>query len=254
MLSTLLASLGFSDKESSIYLALIKLTSGTATELARSTRLNRTTVYDVLEVLMSRGLVSKFKKRSHTYFNALDPRQLISYLDREEREQSRKLIKQKQQVQALLPEFISLQNPLNSKPKVQFFEGEKGVREAYENTLTAKEPLRAYTNVAAMFECLPNFFPEYFQRRAKAKIGIRAVFVDNKKSRERAQHDREELRESRFLPNKSRTFSPEIKIYDNKMVIASWQEKMAVMIESKELAELQKTIFDTLWDLLPKER
>lgn len=254
MIEHIFQKIGFSDKEAAVYQSLLQVGSATPAQVARATRLNRTTIYDVMDTLVHRGIASKFKKGPKTYFYALDPRQLVAYLNREEQESMGKIEKQKKLVQNFLPELISLQNPLSTKPKVQFFEGEKGVREAYEDTLTATEPLRAYTNVAEMLECLPNFFPDYFKRRAKAKIGIRAVFVDNKKSRERALADREELRQSKFLLDKTKSFSPEIKIYNDKMVIASWREKMAIVIQSKELAELQKIIFDTLWELLPPQQ
>lgn len=58
------------------------------------------------------------------------------------------------------------------------------------------------------------------------------------------------MRQTKFLPQESMTFSPEINIYNNKMLIASWKEKMAIIIESKELADLQKLIFNMLWDCL----
>lgn len=94
------------------------------------------------------------------------------------------------------------------------------------------------------------FSPEYFKRRAKAKISIDAIFVENKKSRERALRDLEELRRTKFIPDPSITFSPEVKIYNDKMLIASWKEKIAVLIESKEFVDQQRIIFKLLWDSL----
>jgi len=78
---------------------------------------------------MHRGLVSKYKKGSTTYFNVVEPRHLLTYLEREKEEQAKKIEKQKQKVSELLPQLISMQNIFGaSKPKVQFFEGEKGMR------------------------------------------------------------------------------------------------------------------------------
>jgi sugar-specific transcriptional regulator TrmB len=252
MIKNLLSELNFSDKESLVYLALLEIGSGKAHEVAKKTGLNRTTVYDIFEVLMQRGLVSKYKKGSATFFNALEPKHLLTYLDREKEEQIKKLEKQKQKVSEFLPQLISLQNIFTNKPKVQFFEGEKGMREAYEDTLTSKEIILAYANVETMHEGLPNFFPEYYKRRAANKIFIRAIFPKNKLSIERAMHNQEEMRDTRFLPESEMTFSPEVNIYNNKILIASWKEKMAILIESKELAELQKLTFNLLWNTLPR--
>ncbi|NQV12832.1 MAG: hypothetical protein HQ530_00820 [Parcubacteria group bacterium] len=254
MIKSLLKQLDFSEKEMVVYLELIKAGSARAYELARETELNRTTIYDICEVLSQRGLISKFKKGKTTYFNALDPKQLLTYLDREKEEKNKIIDRQKGKVKELLPEFMSLQDLPSTRPKIQFFEGEKGMREAYEDTLTAKEIILAYANVETMHKALPNFFPQYYKRRASKKIFIRAIMPPNKMSQERAQKDQEEMRESRFLPTEDKTFSPETNLYNNKMLIASWKEKIAILIESKELVDLQKMIYNLVWENLPKNK
>jgi sugar-specific transcriptional regulator TrmB len=252
MIKDLLNQLNFSEKESRIYLALLEIGSGKAKEISRKTGLNRTTVYDICDTLLQRGLVSKYKKGAGTYFNALEPKHLLTYLEREKEEQAKTIEKQKQRVAELLPQLISLQNIFTTKPKVQFFEGEKGMREAYEDTLTAKEIILAYANVETMHEGLPSFFPEYYKRRAEHKIFIRAIVPRNELSIERSGHNQEEMRDTRYLPEAEMTFSPEVNIYQNKILVASWKEKMAILIESKELADLQKLTFELLWKTLPR--
>ncbi|HWQ59911.1 MAG TPA: helix-turn-helix domain-containing protein [Candidatus Fimivivens sp.] len=252
MINDFLSGLDFSQKESSVYLALLEIGSGKAHEIAKKTGLNRTTVYDIFETLMQKGLVSKYKKGSATYFNALEPKHLLTYLDREKEEQAKKIDRQKQRVFELLPQLISLQNIFNSKPKVTFFEGEKGMREAYEDTLTANGMLLAYANIETIHEGLPNFFPEYYKRRVANKIFGRGIAPRNAKTIEQMKNNREEMRDVRFLPDADMTFTPEVNIYNDKMLIVSWKEKMAIIIESKELADLQRLTFELLWKTLPK--
>lgn len=252
MIKNLLDQLNFSEKESQVYLALLEIGSGKAKEISRKTGLNRTTVYDICDELVQKGLISKYKKGAGTYFNALEPKHLLTYLDREKEEKAKTIEKQKQKVSELLPQLVSLQNIFTTKPKVQFFEGEKGMREAYEDTLTSREIIMAYANVETMHEGLPNFFPEYYKRRAKNKIFIRVIVPKNKLSIERSKFNQKEMRDTRFLPEEKMTFSPEVNIYNNKMLIASWKEKMAIIIESKELADLQKLTFNLLWETLPR--
>ena len=55
------------------------------------------------------------------------------------------------------------------------------------------------------------------------------------------------MREIRFIPKEKYSFSPELNVYDDKVMIASWQEKMALLITSKEIADLHKKMFDLLW-------
>lgn len=248
----ILKDLGFSDKEILVYLALLELDTATAADVAKKTDLNRTSSYDILSALGKRGLLSKVKKHGKIHFQVADPRKLEAYLDREKAEFDKKIEEQKTRVKEILPELSSLIAPSSTRPKVQFFEGEKGMREAYEDTLTSKETILAYANVQTMHEALPNFFPEYYQRRAKAGIFIKAIFTDNELSRDRAELDKDEMRETRFMPREDMQFSPELNIYGNKMLVASWKEKIAVIIESKELADLQKIIFQITWKSLAK--
>lgn len=248
----ILKDLGFSDKEVLVYLALLESDTATAAEIAKKTGLNRTSSYDILSALGKRGLMSKVKKHGKIHFQAADPRKLATYLDREKADFDKKIEEQKIRVQEIIPELSSLIAPTSARPRVQFFEGEKGMREAYEDTLTSKEAILAYANVETMHKGLPKFFPEYYKRRAEAGIFIRAIFADNEPSRERAEFDKDEMRETRFMPREDWQFSPEVNIYHDKMLVASWKEKMAVIIESKELAELQKMIFETVWSSLAK--
>jgi len=214
MLNDLFQNLGFSDKESEIYIILLKSGTATAGDISRKTNINRTTVYDILENLMQKGLVSKYKKGGKTFFNTFEPKHLLTYLDREKEEYAKIIEKQKEKTQQLLPQIISLQNLKNAKPKVQFFEGEKGMREAYEDTLDSKEIILAYANVETMHKGLPNFFPEYYARRAKNKVFIRAILPQNTLSIERSKYNQEEMRRTKFLPSQDMTFSPEVNIYD----------------------------------------
>lgn len=248
-----LENMGFSPKEIYIYTALLELETATATDLAKKTEINRTSCYDILSALIKRGLVSKIVKKKKIYFHITDPRKLINYLDREKEEAYNKIEKNKKQVSEIMPELLSLFNPKMTKPKVEFYEGEKGVREAYEDTLTADRVYYAYANIETMQHGLPNFFPDYYQRRVKAKILGKGIFPKNKITLERLKHNKEELRESIVLGDENITFSPEVIIYNNKVLIASWKEKIAIIIESKELADLQKIIHQQLWTALQRD-
>lgn len=246
----MLKEIGFSTKEVFVYEALLELDTATPAEIAKKTGLNRSSCYDVLEVLMKRGLVSKLKKNKKIYFHAGDPRQLFGYLERERAELDKGLNKKKTLVNDALPELLSLLKPSATKPKVEFFEGEKGMREAYEDTLTADGIFYAYANFETMHKGLPNFFPEYYERRVKAGIVGRGIFPDNQSSRTQFVHNKQELREAVILPDKNLQFTPEILIYNDKILMVSWLEKIAIRIESRELAELHKIMFSQLYGFL----
>ncbi len=249
-ISQILLDIGLTEKEGTVYLALLDYESLKVAKLANIVDIHRVSLYEVLESLIHKGLVSKFKQGHATYYSALSPKQLVQYIEQEQAEVVEKMNQQKLKIEQILPQMESQRFSGTTKPKVQFFEGEKGVREAYEDTLSARELIMAYANVETMHRGLPNFFPKYYERRTAKKVAIRAIMPRNKMSEERASKDVKELRQSRFLPD-GQTFSPEVNIYNNKVLIASWDEQMAVVIESKEYADLQRVIYENLWKNLP---
>lgn len=248
MILETLQKIGFSQKEALVYTYLIRLGQCPASLLCERTQINRTTTYDIIENLTKRGLIASIKKGSTTYFKALDPKELLNYLEREKVEHTKQLEKNQKEIEEILPALISLENPESTKPKVTFYEGEKGMRQAYEDTLTSKETILAYANVEDMHKGLPNFFPDYYQRRGVInKIHIKCIAPDNKISLDRHKHDKKENREMILIPTKEYDFSPEINIYEDKVLYASWREKMAIIIKSKEIADFHKKMYKLCW-------
>ena len=98
-----------------------------------------------------------------------------------------------------------------------------------------------------MHDALPNYFPDYYKRRTKKGISIRAIIPMNEKGTERVSKDKDESRESALVPEGQFSFIPEINIYDNKVMIASWKEKLGIIIESAEIADAMKKIYELAW-------
>jgi hypothetical protein len=59
-----------------------------------------------------------------------------------------------------------------NRPRIKFYEGTEGLKYVYEDTLTSTESIRAYATVDDMHKALPNYFPEYYKRRANKNISI----------------------------------------------------------------------------------
>src|SRR5262249_50440548 len=94
---------------------------------------------------------------------------------------------------------------------------------------------------------LPGFFPDYYHRRAAKGIWIKAIFPDTPEARTRIGKNKDEKREAALVPADMFSFTPEINIYDNKVVFMSLKEKFALVIESEELADALKKVFDLAW-------
>lgn len=241
-LKNFLLSLDLSEKEVNVYLVLLSLGKGTVSEIARRAEINRTTGYDILDKLVSYRLVSISGKEPKQEYVAESPDRVVEFLEKKKRETEERLLIAK----TMVPQLKSVHN-VSDRPQVRFYEGTEGLRQVYEDTLSSHEPIRAYASLEDVHSVLTDYFPHYYKRRTKKGIPIRAIFTDTPGGRERAKYDKEESRESAFVPAKQFEFHPEINIYDNKIMIASWREKLGIIIESSEIADAMKKIFELSW-------
>ena len=70
--------------EAKIYLALLELGSALAGEITKKSGINRTNVYDALDRLIEKGIVSYVITANRKYFEATNPERIISYLEEKE--------------------------------------------------------------------------------------------------------------------------------------------------------------------------
>ncbi len=238
-----LEDLGLSNKEAGVYLALLELGTSTMTEIARAAQINRTTGYPILESLANKGLVNFVGESKIQKFAPENPEKVISFLENKIKQDKEKI----RLVQNLMPELLSVYN-VKEKPKVKFYEGVDRMKEAFEDTLTAKGEILAYAVGTDMFRAISReYFKDYTKRKIEEGIRVRVIAPDDAESRAVVAHDKEELRESVLIPKDKFYFSVETNIYNNKVLAVSWREKFAVIIESEEISSSQRKIFELAW-------
>jgi sugar-specific transcriptional regulator TrmB len=238
-----LINLGFGDKEAQVYLSLLELGPSTTTDIARHAKINRTTAYPILESLAKDGLINFVGETRIQKFVAENPQKVISFLENKVRQDEENLKK----AQSLLPELLSVYS-FKQKPKVKYYEGIDQVREAFEDTLNAKGEILAYAVGTDMFDALgEGYFESYFKRRTEKGIRVRVIAPDDSDSRAVIKNNESELRESMLVPSDKFYFSIETNIYNNTIMMASWLEKFAVIIESAEIANFHKKMFELAW-------
>jgi hypothetical protein len=206
----------------------------------------------VIEQLCAVGVVSKQRKKSKTFYYPVELNELPAVLDVVERARRQSYQHKKQQLDELLPLLAGMQKPGWQAPTMKVYEGLPAVQRAYESTLTSRSEICAYVDVEAEMRALPHFFPEYWKRRTAAKIPIRTILVPSNVAAERRLHDVAELRQTRLLRT-PHAFTAQLKIWDDRILSIAWDAQIAVLVQSAELARMQKDIFDALWESLPRK-
>jgi len=234
---------GLTKNESSVYLALLELGRGTVSQISRKGNVNRTTGYDILDSLVNKGLVQISGKEPKQEYVAESPDNLLKVLATRIEEAKQDLEKAKE----LVPKLQSLYR-VEGRPQVKFYEGVEGLREVFEDTLKIpNKKMVAFAALEAQHAALPDFFPRYYQRRVENNISMRAIFPKTPGGIERANQDKTEARESMFVPSDQYGFNPAINVYDDKVMIASFPEKLGIIIESAQIADVMRKIFELSW-------
>jgi sugar-specific transcriptional regulator TrmB len=238
-----LISLGLPSKESSVYIALLELGRSTVSQVARSAGINRATGYVILDSLVNKGLVSISGKEPKQEYVAESPDNLPALFRRLQEDARAKEIR----AQELSLELKSIQK-LGDRPQVRFYEGAEGIKAVFEDTLTATSgKIVAFTSIEDQHVSIPNYFPEYYQRRKRKGLFMRSIFPDTPMGTERQAANEHEFRDSVLVPAGTYGIHPAINIYDNKLMIASFREKLGIIIESAEVADAMKKIFELAW-------
>ncbi|MBI1813045.1 hypothetical protein HYR82_04705 [Candidatus Peregrinibacteria bacterium] len=246
-LQHIIESIGLPEKEASLYLAGLQLGSAPASSFAKAARLNRITTYHLLEQMVHAGQFTVVRKLRAKWYAPVSPESLAV--------EARKHVETFERV---LPELRSLHGAQYRKPHVRFFEGWEGVRHVYDDTLTATTELLNFANSAAVRAFWPEYDLEYVALRVERGIRLRGIAPDDATGRRVHGEDRKRLREIRLVPAKDFDFGNEINIYDYKVAICSFgtgshEDVFGVIIESKEVAETQRQIFEMAWRYAKRE-
>lgn len=244
-----LEKIGLSKIEAALYCEVLRHVGVKPSVLARRINASRPAVYDALRTLETKGLIYEtHQKKTHTYA-AKDPRNLEKIISESEELAKIEAQKKRQLLNETLPEILVFTKNATLLPKVQFFEGEQGIWQALQETLSTKDIIRAYANIDSIVRSMGERFEQYLKQRVDLAIHARAIAPDTEKWRKRALCSKKELRDVRFISSGAE-YSPEINIFDDRVLMISWKENFAVLISSKDFAHAQRVIYDELWNKL----
>lgn len=236
-------SLGLTETEGKIYMALLELGGGYVSTVARRAKLPRVNCYYTIEKLHQQGLVGVIRKGNVHYYTAEPPQKLVNILE-EKSEYAKKI----------LPELLSITNALALKPKIKYYEGMEGIKNIFEDTLTAKKELVGYSNLKGVAELIPDYIPEYAMKKIEKRIKTRIICPSSPEAFEYTKKYYpkgypQELMEILFVNPKEFWFEHEILIYDDKVAVISLnpEESIGMIFESPVYAKSQTAIFNLAW-------
>lgn len=244
-----LRKIGLTENEIKIYLDLLKSGTSTAYDIGKRTGIYRVHVYDKLEQLMDKGLVTHVYMGAKKFFQATNPSKIQQYLE----DRKRELESQEEAVGSILPELEKMANLPKEDTFVEVFKGNEGLKYFLKDIVkTGKEVLITGIDDQKYQETLPIFMKQYFRDLKKSKIKERVITVKRKGvflfNKELAPTTIYRfLEETQFNP--VNTF-----VYGEKIVIVTWGSPVtAVMIKNSQIAETYRNHFEHLWKMSSKK-
>jgi predicted transcriptional regulator len=257
MLTKIFQNLGLTDKEAKVYLASLEIGTNPVSEIGKKSKINRVTTYDILEKLIKKGLVNYIVRRNIKYFSATDPELIATEYKRRAEE-----------LYVALPELKKLHGE-TSVHKVQYFEGLEGIKRVYEDSLKSINPdkesengeaaaaggrfestILNFANAKEIRSIWPTYENDYTKKRIEKGIVLKNIAPDEEFGRIIQAQDKDNFSETRLIPKEKFSFTNEIIIYNNKVAIISLAaaDPLAILIENRDIAQSQRTIFNLIWD------
>jgi len=239
-LPDILKSLDLSTPAAAIYLAGLELGPASILDLARKSKVKRTTIYTLLEELRAHGLVEIIRKGAKDKFVMANPERLL-HMEKE----------RLQNLENIMPRLKAIWNEPAEKPKIRYLTGIAGWEELIEEIRNSRQP---YLHISGS----QKYFLQAIGQKRMKQIILAKDDVGQKRqvlcardpwTKNFIKEMASPLREYRFLPE---NFQMETQLYlyaGNRVAFFSSEpELMIVIVENEAIYKLQEALFYSLWE------
>ncbi|MCI0479199.1 hypothetical protein L0Y59_01515 [Candidatus Uhrbacteria bacterium] len=236
-----LKDFGLDDKEAAVYLAGLQLGTASVQRLAAKSRIKRTTVYLVAEALKDKGLFSSVQSKRGIEYLPLRPDRLPGLIEA-----------RAATVQDALPELLALTKERAGKPNARYFEGREGLIAMLNEVMDGEggelQFIGSYSDVYTYAS--PSYYAKVFlPERLRRKIFMRGLVLKEPRSMAlRSQDGVRMMRELRYLPPGTDIVSSQYVYRDRIAYISPGEEAMGLLVESRDLAALERQKFELCWE------
>ncbi len=248
----ILQELGLTKSEISTYLALLELGQSTTGPIVDKAKISSSKIYEILDKLIQKGLVSYILKGKVKYFEATNPERILDLLKEKEKE----LEKQRNEIKKLLPELTRKKDLSKYKENAGIYKGMKGLEITfYESLNNMKNETIYIIGIPSRSEKVNRFFVKWNKYRAELGIKEKALFNEKARGELQTLPENTTLTEIKYMPEGIVTPAA-INILGNRTLIfpaETKDEPLLIMIESKEIADSFKAQFELLWNMQSKE-
>lgn len=254
--SKALAALGIKGAAQRVFTYLAEHGVSPVSEIAEGLHVPKSSIYDSLNELSSLGLTVEYSENRSKGYGSIGEDQLKDLVT--------KKIQEIKSAEAALLSFMksSPQAKGPIKPKVKFYMGSEGIRQAFRDTMWHEKCKKTYLMwpTKEMVDILsPEFSKWHSEQRLKHKVMMYIIRKhDNRQMGAASDKENSKLlespgwkndREVRYAPKEAQ-WCMSYWIYDDKCLFASGAgEQFAFIVHSREFAELMQLLWQNMWEV-----
>jgi sugar-specific transcriptional regulator TrmB len=234
--TSVLEDIGLSKNEISVFVKLLELGESKAGEIITKTGLQSSAVYNSINVLIEKGLISYIKKSQVKYYKAAEPETILDYIEKKKSEYLR-----------LLPELKSRQTK-NEEESVEFYNSFKGIKtimSELEKDAKKGDVLRFFSieDPEEYKIAMDKVFKAEKQLRKEKKLISKGIYHEKTRYMIKASS----ISKHRFV---NFPMPPNTQILGDKVAIISWkgEEPSGILIKSKNIAKSYIDFFEHMWE------
>jgi HTH-type transcriptional regulator, sugar sensing transcriptional regulator len=230
-----LSKLGLTSTEAKIYNALIEHGRLQAGMISRKTGIHRRSVYDGLERLIEKGIVSWIRENEKRLYYAENPSKL------------KELVAMKEEaLSSILPLLQARDGATHEKEETKFYRGKEGIKTILQDQIECGKTVSILGASYNASEILKYYMGHYTDMRRKSKLKLKMIYFG------REHKIKIPYSEVAYLPEQY--LSPvSTNIYADRVAIIVWSEEpIALLIKNKKISEAYKKHFDLLWAIAKK--
>ncbi len=239
-----LERIGLNRNEAKVFLALLKNGPAIASELVRITGFHRNIIYDNLDKLVERGLVTYINEEGKRRFAIAPPEALAAMLERE----SNELESRKKVVSVLAPQISAELAKSRQRQSATIYRGTKAFKGLLREVISSGDYFAMGVSNASTEIMGTEFWKNFIMQIKRKKVRERLLLNSDFRieSLPIASPKRTQLR---LLPSASNLVT-EILVYSDKVAIMVYSDPpVATVMEDKFVRESFTKYFEHLWSI-----
>ena len=243
----ILKKIGLTQSEIRVYLALLELGDSTRSGIVKKSGISGSKVYDILDKLKEKSLISIYDENRIRHFKPITPKQILNYIEGK-REEINKI---ERDAKSILPSLLLKFNTSTTKQEIELLSGLKGLEILFKDQvemLTKGETCYVIGGTKGIEEePVVAFFQKVHLWRENKKIKTKMLYnLQQQEATEKLYSSKQyPSTETRYIKH---TSPVAINVYRDRTVIIIFSEAItAIHIKSDDVAQSFKEYFDLLW-------